>query len=223
MNEISEVVYDAARAEMVRRQLVGRDIRDSRVLEAMGSVRRHAFVGREQRHLAYKDGPLEIGANQTISQPYIVALMCQVLALKGNENVLEIGTGSGYQAAVLSRLARFVTTIEIIPDLAEQADGRLQKAGYQNVRVIQADGSMGWPDSAPYDAIVLAAAAPRVSREILAQLADGGRLVLPVGGRQGQQLQIILRRGDRFQRKKLVPVAFVPLRGEAGWTEKHWK
>lgn len=210
------------RLRMVRDQIASRDIRDSRVLVAMRSVRRHLFVPEGMRDLAYGDGPLPIGEGQTISQPYVVALMSQLLSLKGDERVLEVGTGSGYQAAVLGELAREVYSMELYESLAAHARRALSEQGSTNVRVIVGDGSLGLVEYAPFDAIILTAAAPSISQALAGQLADGGRLVVPVGGERGQLLQLIRRRGKRFTRKKLVPVAFVPLRGEAGWAEKDW-
>jgi protein-L-isoaspartate(D-aspartate) O-methyltransferase len=171
---------------------------------------------------AYSDGPLAIGEGQTISQPYVVGLMTELLGLAGGEKVLEVGTGSGYQAAVLARMAASVYTIERHPSLADRARKALAAVGADNVQVIVGDGSRGLPEFAPYNAIVITAAAPEVPRTLLGQLADGGRLVLPVGGKRGQRLQLIRRVGDRFSRKKLAPVAFVPLRGQHGWSEETW-
>jgi len=220
MNE--EARYAAERQRMVEEQLKGRDIRNPRVLSAMLKIPRHRFVPEEYRHLAYADCPLPIGQNQTISQPYIVALMTQMLDLQGSEKVLEIGTGSGYQAAILAVLAREVHTIERHRQLAEQARKVLEELNLRKGHVHVGDGSQGWPASAPYDAIIATAAAPRVPPPLLEQLADGGRLVLPVGTRGGQFLEIWSRRGDRYESELGVPVAFVPLLGEHGWEEESW-
>jgi protein-L-isoaspartate(D-aspartate) O-methyltransferase len=219
----TEIDFEKARVEMVQHQLFERGIRDPRVLAAMGEVPRHQFVPEQFRHLAYSDGPLAIGENQTISQPYVVGFMTELLALEGEEQVLEIGTGSGYQAAVLARLAKSVFTIERYESLADRARASLQRAGAENVQVILGDGSAGLPETAPFDAIVVTAAAPGVPPALLKQLGDGGRLVVPVGGRRGQRLELIRRSGDRFSRKKLAPVAFVPLRGRYGWSEDRWE
>jgi len=181
-----ELIYELGRRRMVSEQLSARNIRDRRVLAAMGAVPRHRFVPEEHRHLAYSDGPLPIGGGQTISQPYIVALMTQLLLLDGKETVLEIGTGSGYQAAVLAYLAQQVHTIERQSGLAERARAALTNLGIMNVAVHLGDGSLGLPEHAPYQAILVTAAAPEVPRLLLEQLAEGGRLVLPVGGRLGQ-------------------------------------
>ncbi len=217
-----EARYAAERQRMVEEQLKGRDIRDQRVLSAMLKIPRHRFVPEEYRHLAYADCPLPIGQNQTISQPYIVALMTQMLDLKGAEKVLEIGTGSGYQAAILAALAREVHTIERHHQLAEQARKVLEELDIRSVYVHVGDGSQGWPAAAPYDAIIATAAAPRVPPPLLEQLADGGRLVLPVGTRGGQFLELWHRRGSRYESEIGVPVAFVPMLGEHGWEEESW-
>jgi protein-L-isoaspartate(D-aspartate) O-methyltransferase len=219
----AEPDYDRERAEMVDRQLAQRGIRSPAVLDAMRKIPRQLFVPEAYRSLAYQDGPLAIGEDQTISQPYIVGLMTEVLEVQKSDRVLEIGTGSGYQAAVLAELAAVVYTVEQHPALAEGARKALARAGVENVRIFIGDGSAGLKGHAPYDGILVAAAAPRIPRALLEQLSEGGRLVLPVGGRQGQQLQLVRRSGDRFSRKKLVPVAFVPLRGSRGWTEDSWK
>jgi protein-L-isoaspartate(D-aspartate) O-methyltransferase len=214
-----ESFYEIERQRMVEEQLASRDIRDRRVLQAMRAVPRHLFVPPEYRHLAYSDGPLPIGCGQTISQPYIVALMTQLLRLRGDENVLEVGTGSGYQAAILAHLARQVHTIERHPDLAERAAAVLRSLGLNNVRVHIGDGSLGLPEQAPFQAIIVTAAAPQVPQTLLDQLAEGGRLVVPVGGKLSQFLERWRRRGTRFQQEIVAPVAFVPLRGRYGWQE----
>ncbi len=209
--------FARARERMVREQLLARDITDRRVLEAMGSVPRHIFVPDDLQHLAYRDAPLPIGQRQTISQPYIVALMTQLLALRGDETVLEIGTGSGYQAAVLARLARRLYTMERIPELAAAAAERLDQLGIDNVEVLARDGSAGLPEHAPYDGVIVTAGAPRVPEPLKEQLADGGRLVLPVGSQEGQLLELWKRKGEVFDRDIVAPVAFVPLLGDEGW------
>lgn len=218
---MDEELYAAERQRMVDEQIAGRDIRDKGVLRAMLSVPRHLFVPEEHRRLAYRDGPLPIGGGQTISQPYIVALMTQLLELRGDEKVLEIGTGSGYQAAILSELAREVHSIERDPRLAEGAAKVLAVLNKVNVTVHTGDGSLGLPEYAPYQAILVTAAAPQVPPVILEQLAEGGRLVLPIGGRMEQYLEKWQRCGDEFIQDVLVPVAFVPLRGKYGW-EGDW-
>ena len=218
-----DAFYAKERQRMVDEQLIERDIRDERVLEAMRAVPRHRFVLPEYRHMAYSDGPLPIGSGQTISQPYIVALMTQLLRLKGDENVLEIGTGSGYQAAVLGYLAKQVHTIERHSDLAEEAVGVLQGLGLSNVCVHIGDGSLGLKEYAPFQAILVTAAAPDVPKALLDQLDEGGRLVVPVGGRMNQFLERWERHGASFEQELLVPVAFVPLRGRYGWNEERWE
>jgi len=201
---------------MVVRQLMGRGIIDRRVLEAFASIPRQLFVPAEYRTSAYEDSPLPIGFNQTISQPFIVAYMTQALALTGAERVLEVGTGSGYQAAILSRLAAEVHTVELIPALAERAKRVLVELAITNVFVHVSDGSLGWDRSAPYDAILVTAAGPRVPKSLLNQLADGGRMILPVGEVGDQVLELWQREGDSFSNETLLPVAFVPLRGREG-------
>ena len=212
----------AERERMVVDQLIGRDIRDQRVLEAMRTVPRHAFVPGDYRHLAYSDGPLPIGEGQTISQPYIVALMTQLLSLEGHEKVLEVGTGSGYQAAILAYLVAEVHTIERHAQLADNARALLTDLGYKNVHIHLGDGSQGWFAAAPYDAVIVTAAAPEVSPLLLEHLAEGGRLVIPVGGRFNQLLQLWRRKDDAFTHDELTPVAFVPLMGKYGWDKKRW-
>jgi protein-L-isoaspartate(D-aspartate) O-methyltransferase len=211
--------YQLQRERMVKEQLIRRDIRDQRVLDAMRNIPRHAFVPPEHRHMAYGDGPLPIGSGQTISQPYIVALMTQLLNLKGDERVLEVGTGSGYQAAVLAYLVQEVHTIERHANLAEQAGQTLSELGYGNVYVHVGDGTRGWPDAAPYDAIMVTAGSPKVPKSLLAQLDDGGQMIIPVGGRGNQRLERWFREGDDFRCERILPVAFVPLLGEEGWRE----
>ena len=210
----------ARRERMVRNQIESRDVRDGRVLAAMRSVPRHRFVPAYQVGAAYRDTPLAIGQGQTISQPYIVALMTELLALRGEERVLEIGTGSGYQAAVLSLLAAEVITIERFDSLAQEAAERLARLGYSNVHVHVGDGTQGWPDEAPYDAIIVTAASPQVPEPLQGQLAEGGRLVVPVGPRWTQHLVRVRRRGGRFDTETLIGVAFVPLIGEHGWQDR---
>lgn len=199
---------------MVEAQLKARDIVDARVLEAMGRVPRHRFVdGRDAAH-AYEDRPLPIGRGQTISQPYIVALMTQLAGVEPGERVLDVGTGSGYQAAVLAEMGARVWSIEIVPELAEEAAGRLRDLGYAAVEVRAGDGYRGWPEHAPFAAIVVAAAAPRVPEPLVEQLAPGGKLVLPVG--EGvQELLVITKQPDgTTTRQTIAPVMFVPMTGE---------
>lgn len=208
---------------MVNEQIARRGINDPRLLEAFRRVPRHRFVPLDSRPQAYRDGPLPIGAGQTISQPYIVALMTDLLRLDGTQRVLEIGTGSGYQAAILGELARSVHTVERLPELAERAAALLRELGYTNIHVHTGDGSLGWPEAAPYDGILVTAAAPRAPDPLLEQLAPGGRLVAPVGGRAGQELQIWTRTPCGLEMESEIPVAFVPLRGKEGWREEDWE
>lgn len=205
------------RERMVEEQMRRRGITDARVLDAMRAVPRHLFVPSEHQHLAYHDAPLPIGYRQTISQPYIVALMTELLNLKGEETVLEIGTGSGYQAAILAHLARQVYSLERIPELADQAREVLHGLKLENVKVVVGDGTQGLEEHAPYQSILVTAAAPAVPVPLKAQLTDGGWLVLPVGGQAGQILERWQRQGDDFTREQVAPVAFVPLVGEHGW------
>ncbi|MFZ5819460.1 MAG: protein-L-isoaspartate(D-aspartate) O-methyltransferase [Chloroflexota bacterium] len=205
---------------MIAEQIVRRGLNEPRLLVAMESVPRHLFVPQEYRHAAYEDGPLPIGYGQTISQPYIVALMTDLLHLKGGERVLEVGAGSGYQAAILGMLAGEVHTVEYVPELAASAGKLLKELGVDNVHLHVGDGSLGWPASAPYEGILVAAAAPQTPRALLEQLADGGRLVLPVGGRGLQQLEVWKRKGDNYETDSVLSVAFVPLRGEQGWDQE---
>ena len=217
-----EQLYTTLRLRMVEEQLADGGIRDERVLAAMRQVPRHRFVPAEHRGLAYADGPLPIGHGQTISQPFIVALMTQLLGLNGGEKVLEVGTGSGYQAAVLGILAHEVHTIERHPDLAERAASVLSELGLENVHVHVGDGSVGLLEFAPYQSILVTAAAPEAPQALLDQLEDGGRMVIPVGSRGSQFLQIWLRTGNEFTCQPHLPVAFVPLRGEEGWQDDEW-
>jgi protein-L-isoaspartate(D-aspartate) O-methyltransferase len=206
-----------ARAVMVERQIAARGVKDGRVLEVMRQVPRHLFVPPDQAAQAYDDHPLPIGSGQTISQPYIVAFMTEQLRLKGTEKILEIGTGSGYQTAVLSRLAARVYSIEIRPELAAEAIERLRADGAVNVEIRAADGFYGWPEEAPFDGILVTAAPETVPEPLLAQLAPGGRMVIPVGGFY-QELKVIERTPAGLVEKSVLPVRFVPFVGEA---ERH--
>ena len=199
------------RRRMVQRQIAGRDIADERVLEAMRTVPRHRFVPERLRSRAYSDRPLPIGHDQTISQPYIVALMTSTLYLRPEHRVLEIGTGSGYQAAILGEMGADVYSIEIVCELARQARRRLQQQGYDHVRVICGDGYEGWPEHAPFDRIVVTAAPPEIPEALVEQLAPGGRMVLPVGDRV-QQLKVVRKSEDgSIETTELMPVRFVPM------------
>jgi protein-L-isoaspartate(D-aspartate) O-methyltransferase len=217
--------YETARREMVARQIRERGIHSQRVLDAMMDVPRHLFVAHDQASQAYADGPLPIGRGQTISQPFMVAAMSEALALEGSERVLEIGAGSGYQAAVLSRLAREVIAVESQPALAAAARDRLSRLGYSNVRIEEGDGSMGWPPvnsshgppAAHYEAILVSAAAPAVPPPLVEQLAEGGRLLIPVGSSERQELLRIVKREGRTTQQSLYACRFVPLLGRYGW------
>jgi protein-L-isoaspartate(D-aspartate) O-methyltransferase len=196
---------------------LGSEIEDRRVVEAIERVPREALVPEQFRHSAYENVPLPIGYGQTISQPLIVALMTQALLLQGEEKVLEIGTGSGYQTAVLAELARQVVSVERIPPLAEHARETLHELGYTNVEVHAGGDGLGWPEGAPYDAIIVTAAAPEIPRDLLDQLAPGGRLVIPVGGRDLQELVRIVKTPEGALRHNLGPCRFVPLLGRGAW------
>jgi protein-L-isoaspartate(D-aspartate) O-methyltransferase len=211
--------YREARHQMVETQIRKRHVNDTRVLECLEQIPRHEFVPAEFRDRAYEDAPLPIGDGQTISQPYIVAAMTAALRLQGNERVLEIGTGFGYQAAVLSCLAREVFTVEFRPELATEATERLARLGITNVHVHCGDGTLGLRDFAPYDAILVAAAAPSVPAPLLEQLADGGRMIVPVGGVENQELRLIERSQDDLRTTNLEPCRFVPLLGAYGWKD----
>ena len=211
--------FAAQRAEMIERQLRRRGIIDSGVLAAMAAVRREEFVPNEFRGRAYEDAPLPIGEGQTISQPYIVAVMTASLHLTGSERVLEIGTGCGYQAAILSHLAKIVFTIESRSQLAAAATARLDRLGYKNVHVHCGDGTLGLAEFAPFDAILVAAAAPVVPEPLRSQLAEGGRMILPVGDAENQELRLIERLGNSFNTRTLDSCRFVPLIGFHGWKE----
>ena len=204
---------------MVERQLRRRGIRDERVLEAMSRVPRELFVPGSVRAHAYDDGALPIGERQTISQPFVVATICSLLSLEGRERVLDVGTGSGYQAAVLAELAAEVVTIERIQELAVSARAALAEAGYRNVDVRVGDGSLGVPERAPFDGIAVAAAAPDVPPALYEQLGDGGRLVLPRGTRWGQELVLVQRTASGPVERSSIPVRFVPLLGAEGFGE----
>ncbi|HSB66402.1 MAG TPA: protein-L-isoaspartate(D-aspartate) O-methyltransferase [Anaerolineales bacterium] len=214
--------FTSLRNRMVTEQIISRGAIDQRVLEALRRVPRHQFVPEEYANIAYSDSPLPIGHGQTISQPYIVALMTELLELEGDENVLEVGTGSGYQAALLAYLAHQVHTIERHSELADKADEVLLRLGFTNVLVHVGDGSLGLPKYAPYQAIMITAAAPRVPQPIFDQLDEGGRLVLPVGGAGGQMLDRWRKLGGEYRQEHVAPVAFVPLRGQHGWKEDNW-
>jgi protein-L-isoaspartate(D-aspartate) O-methyltransferase len=211
--------FQILRNQMVDRQIAGRGVRDRRVLEAMRAIPREAFVSERLAESAYDDSPLPIGEEQTISQPYVVALMAEALEIRPEDNVLEIGAGSGYAAAVLSRLGRKVYAVERHESLAREAEERLTRLGYSNVRILHGDGTLGWPEHAPYDAIVVAAGGPEVPPALLDQLAEGGRLVIPIGpDPRNQDLVRVRRRTEGGTAREILgPVRFVPLIGVQGW------
>ena len=214
---MKRIDFEAARKRMVDGQIARRGIKSPRILEAFLKVPRHLFISKRQAPQAYQDGPLPIDSGQTISQPYIVAYMTHKLELKGDEKVLEIGTGSGYQAAILAELAGEIHSIERHEALANLAAKLLKDLGYKNIQVHLGDGTIGLPDLAPFQAIMVTAAGPDVPQPLLDQLDEGGRLVIPVGGRFGQVLELYRREGDTIHKEELTPVAFVPLIGEHGW------
>ncbi|MBI4465529.1 MAG: protein-L-isoaspartate(D-aspartate) O-methyltransferase [Acidobacteria bacterium] len=210
----SEPDYARLREKMVKEQIVARGVKDERVLQEMREVPRHLFVSENLRAKAYDDQPLSIGEGQTISQPYIVALMTELLGAEPDDVVLEVGTGSGYQAAVLSQLARQVYTIEILPALAEEAAQRLQQLGYENVEVKTGDGYLGWPEHAPFDGILVTAAPPEIPSELLSQLKRGGRMVVPVGKSVRSQNLMLLEKSKTSEDvvgRTVIPVRFVPM------------
>jgi protein-L-isoaspartate(D-aspartate) O-methyltransferase len=211
--------FEKARERMVDLQIVRRGIKDPRVIAAMKKVPRHLFVSESLRSQAYEDHPLPIEEKQTISQPYIVALMTEALQLKGHEKVLEIGTGSGYQTAILAELADKVFTIERIPLLAEKARKRLEELGYKNIVYRIGDGTLGWPEEAPFDGILVSAAAPSIPQPLIDQLAMGGRLIIPVGDRLSQELVLVERVPEGIRKSFLGGVRFVDLIGKWGWKE----
>jgi len=204
--------FKAMREKMVETQIKARGVKDPRVLSALLKVERHRFVPEEYLNSAYSDQPLPIDEGQTISQPYIVALMTELLELRGNEKVLEIGTGSGYQAAVLAELAKEVYTIEIIVPLASTARNRLLELGYQNIKVKAGDGYLGWPEAAPFDAIIITCAPDHIPEPLVEQLREGGRMVLPVGA-YAQELKKIVKRSGKIETADIIPVVFVPMTG----------
>lgn len=210
--------WETERRDMVESQLRRRGIRDGRVLRAMEEIPREEFVPSDARVLAYGDDPIPIGCSQTISQPYITALMAELLELEGNENILEVGAGSGYAAALLGALAATVVTMELVPALAKAARANLARTGRDaNVLVVAGDGSLGYPPLAPYDAISVAAGAPEIPPALLDQLSDPGRLVIPVGERSDQDLRLVWKRNGRIESRTATACRFVPLRGEEGW------
>ena len=207
--------YEARRLRMVEQDIEARGVKDALVLKAMRKVQRHLFVEQSLWPKAYNDHPLPIGEGQTISQPYVVALMTEALALRGNERVLEVGTGSGYQAAILAEIVKEVFTIEIRPEIYTKVRERLQKLGYQNIRTKQGDGYLGWPEYAPFDAIIVTASPNHIPPPLLTQMKEGGRLIIPLGRTTFyQNLTLVTKKGGKVEVKELAPVTFVPLIGE---------
>ena len=211
--------FELARKKMVEQQIISRGIKDKRVLNAMMKVPRHLFVSKNLMNQAYEDHPLPIGEGQTISQPYIVALMTEALGLKGNEKVLEIGTGCGYQTAILAELCDRVYTIERIPSLSIRAKDALTHLGYDNVEFKVGDGTLGWPEAAPFNGIMVTAASPKIPQPLIDQLAMGGKMVIPVGDRLTQDLLLIERVPEGIKKTSLGGVRFVDLIGKWGWQE----
>ena len=212
--------YAGQRRKMVEEQILGRGIKDLSVMEVLSRVPRHLFVNSSLQHRAYGDCPLPIGENQTISQPYIVALMTQVLDLKGGERVLEIGTGSGYQTAILAELAAHVFTIERVKPLVKKTKELLEGLKYKNIVFKTFDGTYGWRDQSPFDAILISAATPSIPKSLIEQLADKGRLVAPVGERESQDLIVLNKNGNRVVERKIGSCKFVPLIGKFAWSEE---
>ncbi len=212
--------YKKLRERMVRDQFIARGITDQRVLAAFYKVEREKFVPSEVRNNAYQDFPLSIGEGQTISQPYMVALMTQSLELKGDEKILEIGTGSGYQTAILAELARKVYSVERMRALAERARKLLEKLGYSNVKILLGDGTLGWEESSPYDRILVTAGARDIPRPLTDQLEEGGVMVIPVGNSYSQDLEVVRKRKNRIKTATVEKCVFVPLIGKYGWDER---
>jgi len=212
--------YTDERLDMVNIQLAHRGISDKRVLDAVSKVPRHIFVPSEVVSIAYTDQPLSIGETQTISQPYMVALMSECLRLKGGERILELGTGSGYQTAILAELGSFVYTIERISTLSVRAQRELKHLGYENIKFKVGDGTLGWSDNAPYDGIMVTAGAPRVSQVLIDQLAEGGRIVVPVGNSFSQELVVVSKTNKKIKTENICGCMFVPLIGKYGWNSE---
>ena len=211
--------YFDARMRMVEDQLTRREIKDQKVLDAMRKVKRHLFVDKKNWDKAYDDTPLSIPCSQTISQPYMVALMTEAIKPTGDKVVLEIGTGSGYQTAILAEICKQVYSIERHADLAAQTQALLQDLDYKNIEIKVDDGSLGWQEKAPFDAIIVTAAAPEVPESLVDQLADRGKMVIPVGAQHRQNLELVLKRGDSYIKKTICGCIFVPLIGKGGWAE----
>lgn len=205
------------RERMVKEQIIARGVKDKRVIKAMTDVPRHQFVDKTYYHQVYNDYPLPVGHGQTISQPYMVAVMTELLELKGDEKVLEIGTGSGYQSAILALLCSKVYTIERIAELTKDARARLEKLGFRNIGFMVGDGSIGWPDYAPYNGIMVTAGAPDIPNALIEQLSENGKFVIPVGHEHCQVLNLVRKHKGRIYRKEFFECTFVPLLGKGGW------
>ena len=203
----------------MKEQIMARGVKDKRVIEAMMNVPRHMFVDKVYHHQAYNDYPLPVSHGQTISQPYMVAVMTELLELKGDETVLEIGTGSGYQTGILALLCSKVYTIERIAELTQQARSRLENLGFRNISFMKGDGSIGWSEYAPYDGVMVTAGAPDIPNSLIEQLAENGRLVIPIGGEYYQVLNVVKKHKGRIFRRELFECTFVPLLGKEGWNE----
>jgi protein-L-isoaspartate(D-aspartate) O-methyltransferase len=215
-SSVQQTDYAALRKKMVEEQLQQRGIASKRVLDAMGKVERHRFVPDELRDQAYEDHPLPIGEGQTISQPYIVAFMTETLNIKETDRILEIGTGSGYQAAILGELGKEVYTIEIVPSLAQKSGSLLQRLGYKNVFVKMGDGYLGWPDHAPFDVIIVTCSPSHVPKALQDQLKEGGRMIIPVGEKFTQELVLLKKKSGKMSSQSRMPVLFVPMKDGAG-------
>jgi protein-L-isoaspartate(D-aspartate) O-methyltransferase len=213
--QISAREFGVERERMVKKQIAMRGVTDERVLRAMRKVPREQFVPEEMRGLSYSDGPLPIGYDQTISQPFVVAFMTEKLGLRPTDRVLEIGTGSGYQAAILAELAAKVYTIEIVEPLGKRAEETLQRLGYKNVQVKIGDGYQGWQENAPFDAVIVTCAPEHVPRPLVEQIKEGGRIVIPVGPAGDQTLYLLEKKNGRLEQRNVLPVSFVPMTGEA--------
>jgi protein-L-isoaspartate(D-aspartate) O-methyltransferase len=216
---MNEELYKNLRESMVNDQLASRGIYDKLVLDAMKNVPRHKFVPKDLEASAYEDCALPIGEGQTISQPYMVAIMTEKLGLSGGERVLEVGTGSGYQSAVLAEIAKEVYSIELVPSLAERSKKLLEGLGYKNITVSSGDGTLGLPEKSPFDGIIVTAGAPSIPKPLTDQLTDGGRLVIPVGEEFAQTLLIVTKRGNKLDIEESIGCVFVPLVGKYGWKE----
>lgn len=208
--------FEAQRNRMVKEQIIARGISDAQVISAMLRIERHLFVPAEYVQMAYKDGPLPIGYGQTISQPYIVAFMTDILKLKSGERVLEIGTGSGYQAAVLAEICDSVYSIEVVPQLSKRASSLLKKLGYSNILIKTGDGYKGWKEHAPFDAIIVTCSPTHIPKPLEEQLAEGGRMIIPVREKYVQQMVYLIKKDGKLYRKKVLPVSFVPMVNEKG-------